>query len=274
MNDKLLWILAQDGAGDAAQTSGEPGTSALDFLQAGVIIGYVIILLSFLAVALAVVHLIRIRESALAPEPVVDGLRDLMSRRRVDDAVAFCEDQRNACFLANVMRSGLLRYKRSPFGALELKAALEEAGQEQVARLARSTDGLALVASIAPMLGLLGTVVGINGAFATISSAEGFSRPDQLAGDISLALVTTIMGLVLAIPATSAVTYFRNRIEKLAADIAVVVDELAIYLETPAGPAPQPAQNPRPQQAQAPPTPQAPPARPIGRAERPDTPGT
>jgi len=144
------------------------------------------------------------------------------------------------------------------------------------------TDGLALVASIAPMLGLLGTVVGINGAFATISSADGFSRPDQLAGDISLALVTTIMGLVLAIPATSAVTYFRNRIEKLAADIAVVVDELAIYLETPAGPAPQPAQAPtrpfQPAQTQPPPQPAGPSAtpqtatRPIGRASRPDAP--
>jgi len=211
----------------------DAGMSMLEFIQAGGSIGYVIILLSLLALALAVVHLIRIRSSSLAPEGVVADLRDLLSARRVDEAIAYCEREDTQCFLTNVMRAGLLRYRRSPFGALELKAALEEAGQEQVSRLTRSTDGLALVASIAPMLGLLGTVVGINGAFATISSAQGFSRPDQLAGDISLALVTTIMGLVLAIPATSAVTYFRNKIERLAADIAVVVDELAIYVETP-----------------------------------------
>lgn len=238
MLDWCVFVIGQAAGGAAGDVDGgggvERGTSALGFLQAGGVIGYLIVLLSFVAVALVIVHLIRIRGEALAPESVVEGLRDVLSRRRVDDAIAYCETPGNGCFLSNVMRSGLLRYKRSPFGALELKAALEEAGQEQVARLSRSTDGLALVASIAPMLGLLGTVVGINGAFATISSAEGFSRPDQLAGDISLALVTTIMGLVLAIPATSAVTFFRNRIEKLAADIAVVVDELAIYLENPA----------------------------------------
>jgi biopolymer transport protein ExbB len=224
---------AGNGNEQAAGAAG--GMSMLEFIQAGGTIGYVIILLSLVALALAVVHLIRIRGSALAPESVVADLRDMLATRRVDDAIAYCERPDTQCFLTNVMRGGLLRYRRSPFGALELKAALEEAGQEQVSRLSRSTDGLALVASIAPMLGLLGTVVGINGAFATISRAQGFTRPDQLAGDISLALVTTIMGLVLAIPATAAVTYFRNKIERLAADIAVVIDELAIYVEAPSG---------------------------------------
>jgi len=74
---------------------------------------------------------------------------------------------------------------------------------------------------------------GINGAFSTISTAEGVGRSDALAGDISLALVTTIMGLILAIPTTAAVTYFRNRIDGLATDIATIVDDLALHLEQP-----------------------------------------
>jgi biopolymer transport protein ExbB len=281
-------LAAAPAPGAESAPDAAAGMSALDFIQAGGTIGYIIILLSFVAAAMAVVHLVRLRSSALAPEDTVAELGQLLSQRRVDEAIAYCEEPANHCFLTNVMRSGLLRYKRSPFGALELKAALEEAGQEQVARLSRSTDGLALVASIAPMLGLLGTVVGINGAFATISSAQGFSRPDQLAGDISLALVTTIMGLVLAIPATSAVTYFRNKIERLAAEAAVVVDELSIFLEAPATAAQQQsaaAGQSRVQQAPAQPgaQPQQPrrspgdvPAAPVQaapRAPRPDTPG-
>ena len=211
----------------------DTGGTALGFLSAGGTIGVVIILLSFGALALLIMHLLRIRASALAPQYVVDDLTDMLRSRRIDEAITYCRDDQNTCLLAEVMDAGLTRYRRSPFGALELKAALEEAGQSQVARLSRSLDALALIAAIAPMLGLLGTVVGINGAFGTISSAQGFARPDQLAGDISLALVTTIMGLTLAIPTTSAVTYFRNRIEKIAADIAATVDELALYVEVP-----------------------------------------
>jgi len=178
-----------------------------------------------------VVHLVRIREGALAPPPVVDELDALLSKGDVDGALAACDRPENQCFLSSVMAAGLSRYRRSPFGALELKGALEEAGQEHLARLYRSTDGLALIAGIAPMLGLLGTVVGLNGAFSTISATEGFARPDQLAGDISLALITTIQGLVVAIPLTAVVTYFRNRIDALASDVASVVDELALHIE-------------------------------------------
>ncbi len=216
-------VLAQDDA--------PSGMSILEFVQAGGTIGYIIMLLSLVAVAMAVMHVLQIRASSLAPERIADDLHDMLGQGRVDDAIEYCDQPDNACFLTRVVAAGLSRYRRSPFGSLELKGALQEAGEEQVSRLYRSTDGLALVAGIAPMLGLLGTVVGINGAFATIATAEGFARPDQLAGDISLALVTTIMGLTLAIPTTAAVTFFRNRIDTLAGDIGAVVDELAAHLE-------------------------------------------
>jgi len=215
-------------------TQAPGGTSLVDLVISGGIIGFVIILLSFVAVILAVIHLFQIREPALAPPGVVDELHRLLTKHKVDDAIAFCDEPDNHTFITSVMSAGLLRYKRSPFGSLELKSALEDAGRDQVAKLYRSTDGMALVATIAPMLGLLGTVVGINGAFSTISTADGIGRADALAGDISLALVTTIMGLILAIPTTAAVTYFRNRIDGLAADIATIVDDLALHLEQPA----------------------------------------
>lgn len=225
------WLVLVGQAGEGAPAEPNGGMSVLEFLRAGGTIGYIIILLSFVALAIVVMHVVQIRESSLAPPGVADDLHEMLGKGRVDDAIDYCDDPENTCFLTRVVAAGLSRYRRSPFGSLELKGALEEAGQEQVARLYRSTDGLALVAGIAPMLGLLGTVVGINGAFATIAQAEGFARPDQLAGDISLALVTTIMGLTLAIPTTAAVTFFRNRIDTLAGDIGAIVDELAAHLE-------------------------------------------
>lgn len=226
--DRLIVLVAQ--AADPAEAS-QRGMSLLDFIHAGGLVGYIIIFLSAVAVALAVMQTLEVREQSLAPAKMVEDLHNLLGRRQVAQAAEYCANPENGCFLTNVIGAGLSRYRRSAFGALELKGALEEAGQEQVAKLYRKTDGLALIAGIAPMLGLLGTVIGLYGAFGTISDAGGFARPDQLAGDVSYALVTTIQGLIVAIPVSASVTFFRNRIDSVVGDIAAVVDDLAAHLE-------------------------------------------
>ncbi|MFG0257282.1 MAG: MotA/TolQ/ExbB proton channel family protein [Phycisphaerales bacterium JB043] len=215
----------------AQSDSSEGGVSLISLLMAGGLVGYIIMLLSVVAVALVVVHLIQLREEALAPAELVEELDAHLRGGRVREALDVCQEEDTECLLTRVMEAGLLRFTRSAFGALELKAALEEAGQAESARLHRATDGLALIAAIAPMLGLLGTVVGMVGAFDTISASEGFARPDQLAGDISKALVTTLMGLSLAIPATAALTYFRNRIDGLVAHLTDVIESLASHVD-------------------------------------------
>ncbi len=213
------------------QSETESSASFLSLIQAGGPIGALILLLSFVALVLIVVHLFQLREGSLAPGHIVDELHELLGKGLVDRAIEFCEEPGHACFLTHVMSAGLGRFRRSPFGGLELKGTLEEAGQDQVARLYRWTDGLALIATIAPMLGLLGTVVGINKAFANLHDAANSGASGELASAISLALVTTIMGLVLAIPTTAAVTYFRNRIDSLASDISSIIDDLAVMIE-------------------------------------------
>ena len=76
---------------------------------------------------------------------------------------------------------------------------------------------LGLIGSIAPLLGLLGTVLGMVGAFETIGHSAGADY-EELAGNISLALVTTLLGLILAIPCIALFTFFRNRIDELVED--------------------------------------------------------
>ncbi len=228
----LFQFLAQDA---------DSGVSLLRVVMAGGAVGYFIIFLSIVALALVVAHAIHIRASALAPDDLTDRLHGLLTSGDLAGARKLCADPDEDCFLARVMSAGFKRMNNSAFGALELKAALEDAGKEQVARLYRTTDGLGLIAAIAPMLGLLGTVVGMVGAFNTISSTEGFARPDQLAGDISQALVTTLMGLILAIPATAAFTFFRNRIDHLASEVGDTVEDLAVLAERAESAQPTPA---------------------------------
>lgn len=233
--------------------------SLLDYIFEGREIGFIIIALSLVAVCLIVVAFVRLRPGRMTPPESVEALDRLLGSGDVRGAIAFCDDPENASFLTRVFGSALRRCTRSPFGFLELRSALEEAGQGEVARLYRQTEPIGLIAAIAPMLGLLGTVVGMVGAFDTISVTEGLARPDQLAGSISQALITTVLGLIVAIPTTAAYTYLRSRIDALASDAAEAAEQLAMHLEgggqdkqkgragAPAdGAPPQPAQRPVP----------------------------
>ena len=225
--------------------------SLLDHVLSGGPIGFAIILLSFVAVVLIIAHLVQVRATKLAPPEAVESMDRLLRAGDIDGAMAYCQDPENACYLTRVFGAALVRCSRSPFGFLELRSALEESGQEQTSRLTRSTDAIGLIASVAPMLGLLGTVVGMVGAFETISLTEGVARPDELAGSISVALITTVLGLLVAIPTTAVYTFFRNRIETLVTQVAQVTEELSAHLEQTPGSSPTPARKPAPAQRRA-----------------------
>jgi biopolymer transport protein ExbB len=217
----------------AAADGGQRGVTLLKFVNGGGVIGYVIIALSVAALALTVIHLIQLRRTALLPRGQTAELEELLGRGDVDGALQYCLLPENDSYLVRILGAGLSRFLRSAFGAFEVKTALEEAGEEQTARLYRSTDALGVIGSIAPLLGLLGTVQGMIGAFDVVSSSA-VSNPsyyEELAGSISLALITTLQGLVVAIPCVALFTYFRNRIDAMSAEAASVVERLAILLE-------------------------------------------
>ncbi|MEE8248489.1 MAG: MotA/TolQ/ExbB proton channel family protein, partial [Alphaproteobacteria bacterium] len=156
----------------------------------------------------------------------------------------------------------------SAFGAFEIKNAIEEAGEDQTARLYRSTDPLGVIGSIAPLLGLLGTVLGMVGAFEALSRTAAVNHED-LASNISLALVTTLMGLILAIPCIALFTFFRNRIDAFASEAGLDIERLVLHLESPAPARPAGAST-RPQPAArsaSPPAPAPTPAAPAARAK-------
>lgn len=250
MIDHVLLILAQDGQ--------ERGASWLETVRAGGPVGYLIIGLSVIAVALIIMHLVQLRRSALLPPIQIDMLDNMLARGDVKSAVEYCVDPQNDSFLTRVLTQGLTRFQQSAFGVFEIKNAVEEAGEDQTARLYRSTDALGVIGSIAPLLGLLGTVLGMVGAFETISRSAG-AQHEELARNISMALVTTLMGLILAIPCVALFTFFRNRIDSFASEAAMEIERLVLHLES--GSAGRPGtgstQQPPARQAGAPQTPEA-----------------
>ncbi len=87
-----------------------------------------------------------------------------------------------------------------------------------------------MIGSIAPMLGLTGTVLGMIEAFNTIATREGMARPEELAGGIGQALITTLLGLVVAIPTMVAVSYFRTKIDSLVAEVGKRIERVLMPL--------------------------------------------
>jgi biopolymer transport protein ExbB len=206
-------------------------TTWLQTVRSGGAVGYIIIGLSLIAVALIVMHFLQIRRVALLPPVHLETLDSCLARGDVNQALEYCLSQENDSYLTRIMGAGLTRFQKSAFGAFEIKNAIEEAGEDQTARLYRSTDALGVIGAIAPLLGLLGTVIGMVGAFEAISQTAA-SNHEALATSISLALVTTLMGLTLAIPCIALFTFFRNRIDAFASEAGLEIERLVLHLES------------------------------------------
>jgi biopolymer transport protein ExbB len=198
----------------------------IDAFKAGGTIGAIIILLSFAAVGLVVEHSLSLREKRIMPEPVLADLEQLIAQGRIQEGIDYCYEPRNASLATDVVLAGLERFKSSEFGFAEYKSACEEAGEEGTARLYRKIDMLNLIGVIAPMLGLLGTVQGMIEAFNVLASSKGAAKPYELADSISKALVTTFEGLVVAIPAMVAYSFFRSQIDHLVSETGKRVERI------------------------------------------------
>jgi biopolymer transport protein ExbB len=228
------------GAGTAgAPTGGNAGTTAgpargrrtlLHQLVESGFVGLLIVLTSMVAVGFIIEHFITIRKGVLMPARVLADLEQMIAARQIDDAIDYCRRPENYSLATSVVLAGLERYQGSQFGFAEYKAAAEEAGEEQTSRLYRKTEVLGLIGAIAPMLGLLGTVQGMILAFNTIADKAGMARPEDLAGAIGLALVTTFEGLVVAIPTMVAFSFFRNRIDSIVAEAGNRVERIMLPL--------------------------------------------
>ncbi|MCP4093938.1 MAG: MotA/TolQ/ExbB proton channel family protein [Planctomycetes bacterium] len=200
----------------------EGGTGFLEAIQASGTIGYLIIVMSVVAMALIIEHFMTLKREKLAPPEVIDEVEELFQEGNYQEALEACEA--SPCFFSNVTAAGI-RKLGHPFAAIE--KSIEEMEDEESIKLQQKIGWLSLIAGIGPMMGLFGTVTGMVGAFATIGSAgAGGVNPSDFAADISLALMTTVLGLTVAIPTTAFYAYFRNKVTMTSLEIGAVVEDM------------------------------------------------
>jgi len=192
-------------------------------IAAGGVIAYLIIVMSLVAVALVIEHFLSIRREQLIPGPLVSAMDELLAAKDYRRAQDVCAA--DGSYLAQVIGSGLNQIG-AMFGFFDMQSAMQEVSERQVSKLYRKLEYLSFIAATAPMLGLLGTVTGMIRSFNKIALAEGTARPSQLAGGISEALITTCLGLVVAIPTMFFVAFFRNRIDGYVAEAETIVEKL------------------------------------------------
>ena len=217
---------AAPAAEEGAEAQGQAPPTVFELLEKGGPVMYPIYLCSFLMVAFAIERAVSLRRGKVLPADFVRNLRGLTSAQPLDKDKILTYCQANASPIARIFRSAVKRLHRP---LPEIEKTIEDAGAKEVRLLKRNTRVLAGVASVAPLLGLLGTVLGMISAFKDISMGEALGKADILASGIYEALVTTAAGLTVAIPSLVLYLVFVARIDKLVAEM----DDLTLeFVET------------------------------------------
>ncbi len=195
-------------------------SEVFDYEKAGPI-GYLIMLMSIVAVALIIENFMTIKREKLAPPDLLDELEALFDGENFQDAVELCEQEKN--YLTNVVGAGLSKLGHS-FETLQ--TSIREMQTEESVKLFQKIGWLSLISAIAPMMGLFGTVTGMFITFGKIASSGGNVNPAVLAGGIKMALITTMLGLSVAIPVGIAFFTLRNRVIRTSTEINAITEDL------------------------------------------------
>lgn len=187
----------------------------------GVTIMLTLIATSMTALYLIIEQSLALRRKLVLPESLGEQVRQLLSAGRYAEAQQACRGRPS--LLGHVLYQGLTEIEG---GWNAVEESIEEALAEHAARMFRRVEYLSVLANLAPMLGLLGTVFGMVLCFREVASTQGNAGAGQLAEGIYQALVTTVVGLMIAIPSLAAFALLRNRVDQFIAEAAATAQHV------------------------------------------------
>lgn len=210
---------ASPAAGTAESAESGSGESLLELVIKSGVTGWAFLgvlgLFSLFAATIAIERAVNTRRERIVPDSLTGGLREVSrspdtTRLQLE---ALCRSSRSP--LATVLDAGLLRAGRP---LLEVEKAMEDTAAREMAEVRSRIRPLSVIGSVAPLVGLLGTVLGMIVAFRTASEA-GLGKGELMAQGIYLALLTTAAGLVIAIPCLMLAAYFHGKVERFFREI-------------------------------------------------------
>jgi len=189
-----------------------PVRSLLQMFSEGGLLMYPIALCSFVMTVFFFERLLYLRSGRVIPRPFVTRLIEQLEQQQMDrdEAIDLCS--KNPSPIATICASALKRYGRP---AVEVEQMVLDAGERVSNQLRKHLRLFSAISNVSPLLGLLGTVLGMIEAFNSIAGSNAMGRPELLAGGIGQALITTAAGLLVAIPAYLAYMYFLGKTDRL-----------------------------------------------------------
>ena len=187
-------------------------------------------------IAMVVLLTLDLRMSAAIPAGFVDEFTDTVNKRKFKEAYDMARN--DTSYLGRVLTAGMARLQ---YGIEDAREASTNTLEAVKSDKEQKNNYTAVIATLGPLLGLVGTVFGMIMAFMELSSGENI-KPAKLAEGISHALAVTLVGVAIAVPAVAFNTYFRNRILQVMLEVGSVSDDLLTQMyhnsKKPGGPAP------------------------------------
>ena len=207
-------------------------TNFLEIVAAGGVMMYPLALISVVGVVLVILYLLTIRRNAVVSDRFMNAAEAMIRKRDYLGLIAYCHRQNES--MARITQKTLdffTKYHSASFG--EVREVAEAEGSRQAGLLSSRITYLADIGSIAPMVGLLGTVLGMIKSFMQISGGDVQGvRQMGLAEGVSEALITTAAGLMIGIPALVFYSLFRGRVQKYIAELEAAATHLMALLHT------------------------------------------
>jgi biopolymer transport protein ExbB len=171
---------------------------------------------SVIAVWFSIERLVVLRRGRVIPRPFVERFLQNLEQGNLDpeEAQRLCDE--NGSPIAQIFAHGVRKWGKS---SVEVEQAIIDGGERQVSQLRAHLRVLNAMATITPLIGLLGTVIGMIQCFNDIAASQGMGKADQLAGGIGIALLATAAGLAVAIPSLSMYQFLAGRVDSLTVDL-------------------------------------------------------
>lgn len=218
----------EETSSDEDKKNDAAGESFLSWMiRASGVFGFVLLLLSFVMVALIMMNVLQVRRDNLLPPSFIEHFEQMLANK--DYQGAYETAKSDDSFVGRVLAAGLSKLNRGYDEAIE---GMQEVGEDENMALEHRLSYLALIGTIAPMIGLMGTVYGMIESFRVIATSPSAPEPSKLADGISTALFTTIEGLAVAIPAMIFYSLLRNRVARFVLEVGMISEGLMSRFST------------------------------------------
>jgi biopolymer transport protein ExbB len=191
------------------------------FVSIGIVFGLLFLVISIGMVALIIILLLDLRLGEAVPPSFVEEFTEMVNKRQFKQAYEMCRN--DSSFVGRALTAGMGR----------LQYGIEDAREAMLSMVESVKSGkdswisyLGIIGTLGPLLGLVGTVSGMIGAFRKLGESEGAPQASELAGEISHALVVTLVGVAIAVPAIFFFTFFKNRLTSISVNVANLADDL------------------------------------------------